>query len=193
MRLYPDDIPTAVLDSVYPPQVRFLEDDAWRTERAFRLLFAACDQNRDCHDWYPDLPHRLQALVEHLNTTPLPVHHANPDGGAELVFPVTGETLLTHLFFNLYNRDDLERIPQIIDVFDHNQAAAIAKEIDLLLEELHDRPDWGDAMATTIDCLEDVPFNDPAKVIASYAPSPLFHSFADADPAALCPAWAKSS
>ena len=64
MRLHPADIRSAILDSVYPPQVRFLEDDAARTERAFNLLFAACQADADCRGWYPGLPGRLQALVE---------------------------------------------------------------------------------------------------------------------------------
>jgi pimeloyl-ACP methyl ester carboxylesterase len=191
MRLHAGDIRTAILDSVYPPEVKFLEDDAWRTDRAFRLLFEACARDHDCNAWYPDLARRLQALVERLNAKPLLMHRRNPDDKADLAFPVTGETLLTHLFFNLYNRDDLERIPQIIDVFEHNQADAVAREIDLLVEELHDRPDWGDAMAATIDCLEDVPFNDPAKVEANYAASPLLRSYSDMDPAGFCPAWVK--
>lgn len=191
LRLYPDDIRSVLLDSVYPPQVRFLEDDAWRTDRAFRLLFDACARDSDCHGWYPDLPRRLQVLVDRLNAAPLQVHHANPDGGADLTFPITGETLLTHLFFNLYNRDDLERVPQIIDLFDRNLAGPIAKEVDLLIDELNDRPDWGDAMSTTIDCAEDVPFNDLDKVKANYAASPLLRSFADADPAPLCSVWVK--
>lgn len=191
MRLHPEDIRTTILDSVYPPQVHFLEDDAWRTERSFQLLFAACDQDQACHRWYPDLSKRLQALVDRLNTTPLIEHRLNPDDGAELTFPITGETLLTHLFFNLYNRDDIQRIPQIIDIFDRNLKRLIAKEIDLLIEELDDRPDWGDAMATTIDCLEDVPFNDSDKIRANYRASTLLRSFADADPAPLCQVWVK--
>jgi len=192
MRLHPADIRSAILDSVYPPQVKFLEDDAWRTERSFKLLFAACQADADCGHWYPDLPARLLALVEQLNAHPLMLHHANPDGGDDLSFPFTGETLLTHLFFNLYNRDDIERIPQIIDIFDRNLAGPIAKEIDLLIAELDDRPDWGDAMSTTIDCLEDVPFNNPGKVKANYAASSLLRSFADADPAPLCPVWVQN-
>jgi pimeloyl-ACP methyl ester carboxylesterase len=192
MRLHPADIRSAILDSVYPPAVHFLEDDAARTDRAFQLIFDACAADPACRRWYPDLAPRLQALVDRLNHTPLQMRHADPDGGAELKFPLTGETLLTHLFFNLYNRDDIERVPQIIDIFDRNLAGPIGREIDLLIAELHDRPDWGDAMALTIDCLEDMPFNDPAKVQANYAASHLLHSFADADPAANCPVWVKA-
>jgi pimeloyl-ACP methyl ester carboxylesterase len=192
MRLHPEDIRSAILDSVYPPAVHFLEDDAARTDRAFQLIFDACAADLTCRRWYPDLGPRLRALVDRLNQMPLQMHHADPDGGAELKFPLTGETLLTHLFFNLYNRDDIERVPQIIDIFDRNLAGPIGREIDLLIAELHDRPDWGDAMALTIDCLEDMPFNDPAKVQANYAASRLLHSFADADPAANCPAWIKA-
>jgi len=192
MRLHPADIRTAILDSVYPPQVHFLEDDAWRTERAFQLLFDACKADADCRQWYPDLAARLPALVSRLNEKPLQMRHADPDGGPDLLFPLTGETLLTHLFFNLYNRDDIERVPQIIDIFDRNLTRSIAGETSLLLEELHDRPDWGDAMAMTIDCREDVPFNDLAKVRANYAASPLLRSFADVDPAPDCAGWVQA-
>jgi len=189
LRLHPTDIRSVILDSVYPPQVRFLEDDAARTDHAFQLIFDACVQDAACRRWYPDLSKRFLSLVDRLNATPLMFSRINPDDKTTLRFPFTGETLLTHLFFNLYNRSDIERIPQIIDIFDRHLPRALDLEIDRLIDELDDRPDWGDAMSTTIDCLEDVPFNDPAKVQANYRASPLLHSFADADSAPLCPVW----
>lgn len=189
MRDFPDDIRSVILDSVYPPQIHFLEDDAWRTDRAFRMILDGCAQDRHCRGWYPDLAGRLQRLVDRLNGSPLPIDTRDPNTGAPLHFDFTGETLLGHLFFNMYNRRDIERVPQIIDIFDRNLTRQIKPEIDDLLANVNDRPDWGDAMATTIDCLEDTAFNDLDKTRANYRAYPLLREFAEDDPAPVCPVW----
>ena len=45
-RDYPHDLRSLILDSVYLPESAFLEDDAWRTDRAFRVLFDGCRRER---------------------------------------------------------------------------------------------------------------------------------------------------
>jgi pimeloyl-ACP methyl ester carboxylesterase len=53
VRDYPHDVRSLILDSVYLPESAFLEDDAWRTDRAFRVLFDGCRQDAECNGWYP--------------------------------------------------------------------------------------------------------------------------------------------
>jgi pimeloyl-ACP methyl ester carboxylesterase len=91
----------------------------------------------------------------------------------------------------MYNRADIQRVPQIIDLFDRNLTKRMAREADDFLANLDDRPDWGDAMATTIDCLEDVAFNNLAKTQANYRGYPLLRGLAEDDPAPVCPVWVR--
>lgn len=192
MRDFPEDIRSTILDSVYPFRVKFLEDDAWRTNRAFRKIIDGCAADDRCRAWYPDLGDRLLKLVRALDARPLPVKRANPTSSKPLQFGFTGEMLLNHLFFNMYNLADIERVPQIIDIFERRVPRYLDHEIDNFLANLNDRPDWGDAMATTINCAEDVVFNDLERVKSNYRAYPLLEDFADQEPAPLCAVWARS-
>lgn len=177
-RDYPHDLRSLILDSVYLPESAFLEDDAWRTDRAFRVLFNGCRESKDCNRWYPNLEPRLLALVEKLNRTPIE-REVELDSGKRVKVVVTGELLLNYLFQNLYNRSGIETVPQIIDLFEHGSQDSITSEIGYLADLYVDRPDWGDALSLSIDCHEEVPFNDLAKLRRDYRRYPLLKSFAE--------------
>src|SRR5690242_13503656 len=91
-RDYPHDVRSLILDSVYLPESAFLEDDAWRTDRAFRVLFEGCKRSPDCDRWYPNLEQRLLALVEKLNKTPIE-RDVELENGKPVKVVVTGELL----------------------------------------------------------------------------------------------------
>ncbi len=189
LRDYPHDLRSVILDSVYPPEGPFIEDDAWRTDRAFRVLFDGCRHDADCAAWYPDLEGRLLRLVEKFNAAPLEQMVDLPAGGKAKVL-LTGDMLLNYVFQNLYNRSGIEAAPQIIDIFDRGDAGAVAGEIGYMVDQFLDRPDWGDALGLSIDCYEEVPFNDTAKLQADYAKYPLLKSFAEDDSwGAACAHW----
>jgi pimeloyl-ACP methyl ester carboxylesterase len=177
-RDYPYDLRSLILDSVYLPESAFLEDDAWRTDRAFRVLFEGCRRAPDCNKWYPNLEQRLLALVETLNTKPIE-REVELQSGRRTKVAVTGELLLNYLFQNLYNRSGIETVPQIIDLFERGSQASITSEIGYLADLYVDRPDWGDALSLSIDCHEEVPFNDLEKLRREYRRYPLLKSFAE--------------
>lgn len=177
-RDYPHDVRGLILDSVYLPESAFLEDDAWRTDRAFRVMFDGCRRSPDCDRWYPNLEQRLIALVEKLNAAPIE-RDVELESGKRAKVVVTGELLLNYLFQNLYNRSGIETVPQIIELFEKGSPAAITSEIGYLADLYVDRPDWGDALSLSIDCHEEVPFNDLSKLRREYLRYPLLKSFAE--------------
>jgi pimeloyl-ACP methyl ester carboxylesterase len=188
-RDYPHDLRSMILDSVYLPESAFLEDDAWRTDRAFQVLFDGCRQSADCNRWYPNLEQRLLALVEKLNQTPIE-REVELESGKRAKVVVTGELLLNYLFQNLYNRSGIETVPQIIDLFEKGSQGAITSEVGYLADLYVDRPDWGDALSLSIDCHEEVPFNDLAKLRREYQRYPLLKSFAqDESWGVACDQW----
>jgi pimeloyl-ACP methyl ester carboxylesterase len=112
------------------------------------------------------------------------------DGGQRVKVVVTGELLLNYLFQNLYNRSGIETVPQIIDLFEHGSRSAITSEIGYLADLYVDRPDWGDALSLSVDCHEEVPFADFAKLRQDYLRYPLLKSFANDDSwGAACAKW----
>jgi pimeloyl-ACP methyl ester carboxylesterase len=188
-RDYPHDVRSLILDSVYLPESAFIDDDAWRTDRAFRVLFDGCKRDPDCDRWYPNLEQRLLNLVEKLNKVPIE-SNVDLDGGRHANVVVTGELLLNYLFQNLYNRSGIETVPQIIDLFEHGSPTAITSEIGYLADLYLDRPDWGDALSLSVDCHEEVPFANFDKLRQDYLRYPLLKSFADDDSwGAACAKW----
>jgi pimeloyl-ACP methyl ester carboxylesterase len=188
-RDYPHDVRSMILDSVYLPESAFLEDDPWRTDRAFRVLFDGCRRSPDCDRWYPNLEKRLLALVDKLNKTPIE-REVELESGKRARVVVTGELLLNYLFQNMYNRSGIETVPQIIDLFEKGSPAAITSEVGYLADLYIDRSDWGDALSLSIDCHEEVPFNDLAKLRRDYLRYPLLKSFAEDESwGAACANW----
>ena len=127
--------------------------------------------------------------VDKLNVTPIDQEVDLPEGGKAKVV-VTGDMLLGYLFQNLYNRSAIEAVPQIIDLFDKGDADAVASEIGYMVDQFLDRPDWGDALGLSVDCHEEVPFNNLKKLQAEYRKYPLLKSFAEDDSwGAACAVW----
>jgi pimeloyl-ACP methyl ester carboxylesterase len=130
MRQYPVEIRSALLDSVLPPEAQFLEDDATTTDRAFRMVFAACARQPGCQKAYGDLEQRLTALVRRLDADPLDLSRPDPTGGGKINIVVDGELLISRLFNLLYNRSDIEGVPQLIDIYDRDARDLIERDID---------------------------------------------------------------
>lgn len=196
MRQYPDDIRSVLLDSVLPPEAQFLEDDAATTDRAFRMIFAACARQPACAKAYGDLEKRLTALVRRLDAAPLMLERPSPDGHGDIKVAVNGELLISRLFNLLYNRADIESVPQLIDIYDRDQRGDIEHDIDSFVADYVGREDFGDAMFMSVHCQEEIPFNDMAKAISAYRRYPLLAGLAAGGEAgsfaATCTTWQKT-
>jgi pimeloyl-ACP methyl ester carboxylesterase len=196
MRQYPGDIRSVLLDSVLPPEAQFLEDDAATTDRAFRMIFTACARQPDCAKAYGDLERRLTALVRRLDTNPMTLERPSPGGHGLIKVVVNGELLISRLFNLLYNRADIEGVPQLIDLYDREERDAIERDIDSYVADYVGRADFGDAMFMSVHCQEEVPFNDMAKAMAAYRRYPLLAGLAVGGEAgsfaATCASWRKT-
>ena len=196
MRAYPQDIRSIMLDSVLPPEAQFMEDDAATTERAFRMVFKACERQTKCHDAYGDLESRLTKLVQKLNASPRKVSRPSPDGHGEIEVMVDGNMLISRLFNLLYNRADIEIVPQLIDVYDRWLETEVGHDLDSYIADYVGREDFGDAMFMAVHCQEEVPFNDMAAAMAAYRRYPLLAGLAVGGEAgsfaATCDSWRKA-
>lgn len=198
MRRHPGDIRSVILDSVLPPQAQFFEDDAANTDRAFQYLLARCAADEDCARDYPDLDRRLLALVSRLDAAPLAISRPHPEGAVGSVrLRIDGSQLLYRLFGMLYNRDDIAYVPRLIDAYDRGIGEEIAADLDLYLADIYGRADFGDAMFLSVQCFEEMPFNDLAKAEAAYAQYPLTRGMAlsgeSSTYGAICQTWREAA
>jgi pimeloyl-ACP methyl ester carboxylesterase len=196
MRQYPGDVRSVLLDSVLPPEAQFLEDDAATTDRAFRMIFTACARQPTCAKAYGDLERRLTTLVGRLDRNPLTLERPSPTGHGVIRVVVNGELLISRLFNLLYNRADIESVPQLIDLYDRDERDAIERDIDSYVADYIGRADFGDAMFMSVHCQEEVPFNDMAKAMAAYRRYPLLAGLAVGGEAgsfaATCSSWRRT-
>lgn len=196
MRQYPDDIRSVILDSVLPPDAQFLEDDAATTDRAFRMVFTACDRQPKCHAAYGDLSQRMTDLVRRLDARPLTFSRPSPAGEGKVDIVVTGDLLIGRLFNLLYNRADIEIVPRLIDIYDREVRHEIEGDLDAYMADYLGRADFGDAMFMAVHCQEEVPFNDTAKAVAAYRRYPMLAGLATGGEAGrfadTCESWRAS-
>lgn len=178
MRQYPADIRSVILDSVLPPEAQFLEEDAAMTDRAFRMVFEACARQQKCHAAYGDLSNRLTHLVQDLNKTPLSLRLPNPEDGQKVTVVLTGDLFISRLFNMLYNRADIEVVPQVIDMYERRDMDGINRDMESYVGDYLGRKDFGDAMFLGVHCQEEVPFNDMAKALAAYRRYPMLAGLA---------------
>ncbi len=110
MRHYPEHIESAILDSVYPPQVDAVWNDAEAFGAVLDRLFDACEQHKDCSIAYPDLRGRLIRALERLARKAAIIEISNMRGFEPLHVRVDHRTFLRVLRNEMYY---IARLPNL--------------------------------------------------------------------------------
>lgn len=114
MKLYPEHIEAAILDSVFPPQAEYAGRDAATYGPVLDRLFEACNQYKDCSAAYPDLRGRLLRVLEQLAREPAIVEIVNLEGGEPLYAQVDHRMFLSVLRGEMYHTARLPNLPMLI-------------------------------------------------------------------------------
>ncbi len=80
MRDYPEGVRSAVLDSVYPPQVYTLEELASDELAGLESMFDGCAADRACQAAYPYLEWDFYDVIDALDAEPMVVDYTDDDG-----------------------------------------------------------------------------------------------------------------
>lgn len=160
LRDYAAGVRSAVLDSTYPPQVNLYTALAPNAQRAFNVLFASCSSGPLCSAAYPDLEAVFYALVNELNSKPVPIRLAA--GGGEHRVQLDGDLLVDVLFVGLYNPMVAAAMPKMI--FDIRRG-----DYTILRERLRLYFDTSVAlgMQMAVQCGEEIPFSTPEDALAA--------------------------
>ncbi len=158
LRRHPDAVRSAVLDSVYPPDV-----DAYTTlvpgaERAFEELQAACEEDPGCAAAYPNLVDRLAALYDQLEASPVDATGVHPETGAVVTVRWDGDRMVEAAFLALYNEPIIPLLPSLLTQFEQQQMdLATATYVSTVMT-------FGESMAEglylAVECRERAPFTD---------------------------------
>ena len=174
----------AVLDSVYPPGVRGIDEQAANAYDALHALLEGCAGDATCARDHPDLEARLLATVDRLDRRPVTIDldDGTGEGGTE-PYDYAGADLVDDLFFALYDNALIPDVPDIVElaVSGDVQGAAdllapelapiptdepIVEDDELAPEEVI-RPDDSDGLFYTVECREEVPNSSRAGIDAA--------------------------
>ncbi len=177
MRDFPEGIRSVILDSVYPPEVDAYTEQAANAARAIQGLLQGCAADSACDTAFVDLEPAFYALIDELNETPVELLLEDPESGETEEFLLDGDMLVSSMVDWLYDTETIPELPFVID-------AAIAEDYEPLRELLEfsgatgewrrQEDDIADSEGAynSIECYEEIPFNDLDAAIAAGADYP---------------------
>lgn len=176
---------SAVLDSVYPPDVNAQEEAPWLAQRAFRRLFDDCAANRACRAAYPNLEKRFLDLVERLDRAPVDL--VISDFEARRALRLTGASVIAAGLEAMSTGEAVPSLPAMIDRATRGRYDAVAEWAPT--SWLGDS-EIADGLAFSVECRETVNPADPSRRAESarrYAP---YGTIAADDPSQrVCRQW----
>ncbi|GAA3632732.1 hypothetical protein GCM10022200_14610 [Microbacterium awajiense] len=187
MRGAPDDLRSVVLDGASAPQLPRYELVPADFSTALAHLFADCAADDDCDERHPDLDRTLADVLDSAASDPFDVAAADPTTGAPLTVRVDDTVLSWVLRDALASAELVAALPFAIDQIAEGNTNAFAP----ILQPTLDRFGYGAVgLRLSVDCAEEVPFNDPALVAEAFAADPFARHLEGAvDPFAECATW----
>lgn len=113
LRMFPESLESAVLDSVGPIEVP-IGTFGQSAARSFNLLLAHCIEDSACNTAYPNLRSEFDAVVERLAQSPQKVTIAHPRLGTPTEFVITTSKFIANLRMQLYSMHTRPLVPLII-------------------------------------------------------------------------------
>ncbi len=187
MRDRPDGLRAVVLDGVYPPNVNRFELMPAALRGSIDWLLAACARDADCGERYPDLEAALDRVLERTSREPITVTVRHPSTGGPLEVEIADDDIMRGLFDAFYDAGTVRMLPFIIDRLDQGDDAVVLPLAQRLVDS---RDVLSEGLYLSIECAEEVPFNDPALIEEATSADPLLSHFADFGPIADdCAVW----
>lgn len=189
MREHPEGIRSVILDSTVALPAQAYEEGPDLAARAFGALFAGCAADPGCRTAFPDLEARFYEFVGRADEKPITVRITNPYNGKRIGMPLTGDDLLDTLFGALYDSSLIPFLPLMLNRAIQGDTRMLATYIELDLE-YEAETDFSAGMYYSVECYEEVPFNDPAVATRASEAHPELSGFLvnDAD-FSVCPMW----
>lgn len=175
MRDQPEGLRSVILDGSYPPNVNWYETLPTGFMTALDTVFAQCAAHADCGESYPDLERTLGRLLDSAAETPIPVVVKNPADGTPLRLDVGDTDLTGGLFDALYDPELVRVLPFLIDQLAQGNTAPI---LPLAQRSIDSRGYFAEGLDTSIECAEEAPFNDDARIAEALAADPILEHFA---------------
>lgn len=186
LRQYPQNVRSAVLDGVAPPQVNWATEMVTRYGDALKVLFNHCREDPACDAAYPDLETVFYTLIERLNADPIGVQVG------ERNLSMHGDDLRDLVWNALYDYNKIRFLPMLIGQASQGRTKVWGQMLaSAPAEPGEETIAWG--MHFAVDCAERWAYERPQDLItasASLHPAireAVVHYFADTFE--ICEQW----
>lgn len=170
MRDHPAGLRSVILDSPYPPNVNRYEQTPAGFVGGVDALLASCRADAACRDRYPDLEQQLADVLDGAAESPLHVTVKSPVDRTPLELEISSENLAQGLFDALYDPGAVRMMPFVIDQVARGNLDVVIP----LAQQNIDREGWfAEGLIQSIECGEEIPFNDDALIAETLAADPL--------------------
>ncbi|MFM9845257.1 MAG: alpha/beta fold hydrolase [Dongiaceae bacterium] len=194
MRDAPEGVRSVILDSPYPPEVHAYEVQAAGVELAFQKLFEACAKNSYCRRRYPNLERAIFEQIDWLNIRPLPVTVTDPRNGEPVTIHVTGKALVEITRWALAFTDARYALPHYLAAISAVDPAVLEPAVRGMVDGYLGlgSGDMSEGKYYAVECVEEIPFNDPVLVRELEKKHHRFAGFGyKLDELSACEAWPK--
>lgn len=187
MRDRPDGLRAVVLDGVYPPNIDRFELTPQALRASIDWLLAACAADADCHERYPDLEGSLERVLERTAREPITVAVRDPATGGTLQLEIAADDIMGGLFDAFYDAATVRVLPFVIDRLDRGDDGVV---VPLAQRAIDNADSLSEGLNLSIECAEEVPFNDPALIEETTSADPLLTHYAGFAPVSEdCAVW----
>ena len=159
MRLYPQNVRTAILDGVVPPGWAIGQSLRRDAQRALDLIFTRCAGDPACGEAFPNLSEEWKQLLQQLKQTPAEVSVPHPTTGEATTISLSAETVGMMVRLISYSSDYAALLPWLIHTAAQGDLQPLAAQYlfalkgnDTLIEE---------GLFFAVLCSEDVPLLPP--------------------------------
>jgi pimeloyl-ACP methyl ester carboxylesterase len=188
LRDAPAKVRSAVIDSVYTPQVDLYSQIPVNGERAFEALFNACAAEPSCAENYPDLRQTFFDLKARLDQEPV-TFTITLNSGEQHEMLLNGDSLMGLVFQSMYATSIIPMLPRLIyDLRDGKTDLAAGLEGEFLSQ--YDKISVG--MQHAVQCKEELPFVTQADIEETLQQHPAYAPLGSRGIVELCRAWGLS-
>jgi pimeloyl-ACP methyl ester carboxylesterase len=168
LRRHPNGVRTAVLDSVYPPQVDSVLENPGTFLASYQRVIAACEAEAACRQ-AGDLAERIRALVQRYEDDPVRVGIVDWISGDEDEVWVDGDVIADIVTGALYSPSQFTDLPELVAELESGRTDAVS---DFLSQDRTSERFFSDGMFYAIACREEISFADPEAVAAAVPADP---------------------
>jgi pimeloyl-ACP methyl ester carboxylesterase len=186
MRDHPEGIRSAILDSVYPPQVGIDLELAVNAHRALQQVFQACAADDACSGKYGDIEARFYQVIDRLEKAPVVVEAFGPYRDQPYNVYVDGDLFIDAVFMSLYSMTSIADIPHFIHAAHEGSYAELSGPVGGAI---------GSPVSTglfwSVTCGEEVPFEIYGQRLpdSAHVPLVLREHFTERYTLDVCQVW----